>query len=53
MNATRRLVGYVANGITRGTGPKHIYDTDLAVNYSAQTAEDASKAAKLAECGFG
>ena len=24
LNATRRLVGYVANGITRGTGPKHI-----------------------------
>ena len=53
LNATRRLVGYVANGITRGTGPKHIYDTDLAVDYSAQAAEDASKAAKLAKFGFG
>ena len=48
MNATRKLVGYIANGITRGTGPKHIYDTHLAVDYSAQAAEDASKAAKLA-----
>ena len=49
LNATRRLVGYVANSITRGTGPKHIDDTDLAVNYSAQAAEDTSKAAKLAK----
>ena len=48
LNATRKLDGYVANGITRGAGPKHIYGIDLAVNYSAQAAEDASKAAKLA-----
>ena len=48
LNATRKLDGYVANGITRGASPKHIYDIDLAVNYSAQAAEDAAKAAKLA-----
>ncbi len=38
LNATRKLGGYIANGITRGTGPKHIYDTHLAVDYSAQAA---------------
>ena len=32
LNAARKLGGYIANGITRGTGPKHIYDTHLAVD---------------------